>query len=84
MKRIICLVVLFFTFSISFAQKGGNKTPEERALASTAEMKEVLELNDSEEKAIYAIQLEKFKGLFEASKIESVEEKKAEKKKVVK
>ena len=56
MKHVFALIVLFVSLSASAQQ-----TPEKKAQKFADEMTEVLSLNKEESKAIYEIQLERFK-----------------------
>jgi hypothetical protein len=56
MKHVFAIIVLFVSLSVSAQQK-----PEKKAQKFTDEMTEVLSLNKEESKAIYEIQLERFK-----------------------
>lgn len=56
MKHVFVLIVLFVSFSVTAQQN-----PEKKAQKFTDEMTKVLSLNKEESKAIYEIQLERFK-----------------------
>lgn len=56
MKHVFTIIVLFLSLSVSAQQK-----LEKKAQKVTDEMTEVLSLNKEESKAIYEIQLERFK-----------------------
>lgn len=56
MKHVLAIVVLFLSLSVSAQQK-----LEKKAQKFTDEMTQVLSLNKEESKAIYEIQLERFK-----------------------
>ena len=67
MKKIgFLLIAILFGTTVSMAQYGGggqNRTPEERAKQQTADLKEALGLDKTQEKKVYDLNLESGKKM---------------------
>ena len=67
MKKIgFLLIAIVFGTTVSMAQYGGggqNRTPEERAKQQTADLKEALGLDKTQEKKVYDLNLESGKKM---------------------
>lgn len=57
MKQLFVIIMLFLTFGVS-----AQENPEKKAKKLANEFTQVLSLNEEESKAIYEIQLERFKS----------------------
>jgi hypothetical protein len=76
MKKVIVTLVLVLVTSFSY----GQKLAEKRAKENTKEMVKVLSLDANEEAQVYEVNLEKNTKLMANDKLESKEEKKANRK----
>ena len=76
MKKVIVTLVLVLVASFSY----GQKSAEQRAKANTKEMVKVLSLDANQEAQVYEVNLVKNTKLMANDKLESKEEKKANKK----